>query len=70
MAQTLMLDQEQLVQRVTLQIENLIEERLRQAIESFMQEQTAMLWPRLRHELAPLVRQSVEQAIATETGQP
>ena len=62
------LDQAELVQRIALQVGQQLEIQLRPLVGSLVQEQTNFLMTRLQQELAPLIRQSVEQAVMSESG--
>lgn len=56
----------QLVQRLLQRLENTLEQRLEQAIDHIVQEQIALILPRLRHEVRGLVQQTVGEAVAQE----
>ncbi len=56
----------QLVQRLLQRLESTLEQRLQQAVDHIVQEQIALMLPRLRQEVRSLVQQSVGEAVAQE----
>lgn len=58
--------QEQMVHRVMLRVDVLVEQRLLEAIAAVVQQHTRSLEPLLREEIEDVVRQSVSEAIAEE----
>lgn len=55
-----------LVQRLLQRVEASLEHRLREAIDHIVQEQAALILPKLRTEVRTLVRQTVGEAVAQE----
>lgn len=55
-----------LVQRLLQRVEASLEHRLREAIDHIVQEQAALIFPKLRTEVRTLVRQTVGEAVAQE----
>ncbi len=58
--------EEIVVHRVMQRVDVLLEQRLREAIATVIQEQTRSIVPRLREEVESVVRQSVYEAVADE----
>ncbi|HQY38824.1 MAG TPA: hypothetical protein PLE21_04945 [Giesbergeria sp.] len=55
-----------MVHRVMQRVDVMLEQRLRDAIASVVQEQTRSVLPRLREEIESVVRHSVYEAVADE----
>ena len=62
--------QEQMVQRVLQRVDLVLERRLREVVGQLILEHTQTLAPRLREEIEAVVRQSVNQAFASEAAPP
>ena len=58
--------QEQMVHRVMLRVDVLVQQRLLEAIAAVVQQHTKSLEPLLREEIEEVLRQSVSEAIAEE----
>jgi len=58
--------EEELVHRVMQRVDVVLDQRLREAIATVVQEQTRSIVPRLREEVESVVRQSVYEAVADE----
>jgi len=58
--------EEDLVHRVMQRVDVVLDQRLREAIATVVQEQTRSMVPRLREEVESVVRQSVYEAVADE----
>lgn len=58
--------EEMMVHRVMQRVDVMLEQRLRDAIASVVQEQTRSVLPRLREEIESVVRHSVYEAVADE----
>nr|WP_261794547.1 hypothetical protein [Comamonas testosteroni] len=61
--------EEYLVHRLMQRVDLVLEQRLKEAIASVVQEQTRSLLPRLREEVESVVRQSVYEAVESELAQ-
>lgn len=61
--------EEEIVHRVMQRVDVSLDQRLREAIASVVQEQTRSVVPRLREEIEAVVRQSVYEAVADELAQ-
>lgn len=61
--------EEYLVHRLMQRVDLVLEQRLKEAIASVVQEQTRSLLPRLREEVESVVRQSVYEAVESELSQ-
>lgn len=58
--------EEYVVHRVMQRVDGVLDQRLREAITTVVQEQTRSLLPRLREEIESVVRHSVYEAVADE----
>ena len=63
---TTLLSEEQLVHRVMRRVERDLDARLREAIAAVVLEQTRLLGPMLRDEIAHVLREAVAEAVAEE----
>ena len=61
--------EEYIVHRVMQRVDVVLDQRLREAIATVVQEQTRSLLPRLREEVESVVRQSVYEAVESELAQ-
>lgn len=61
-------DPEAMIQRILQRVDLVLETRLRDAVRQLVQAQTQALTPMLREEIERLVRESVSQAFAQESG--